>query len=174
MKKSYLIVIDMQKDFITGSLASKYGQDIVNNVKKKIEIYQGEILVTKDTHFENYLDTQEGKLLPIKHCIKETNGWRLVPEIEENLKNKKVFEKNTFGSVELIEYLKDILKKYEIEKIELIGVCTDICVISNALLLKANFPEIPLYVDSSCCAGSSLDAHEAALKVLKSCQIIVC
>ena len=161
MKKSYLIVIDMQKDFITGSLGSKYGQDIVNNVKKKIEIYQGEILVTKDTHFENYLDTQEGKLLPIKHCIKETNGWRLVPEIEENLKNKKVFEKNTFGSVEL-------------EKIELIGVCTDICVISNALLLKANFPEIPLYVDSSCCAGSSLDAHEAALKVLKSCQIIVC
>ena len=156
MKKSYLIVIDMQKDFITGSLGSKYGQDIVNNVKKKIEIYQGEILVTKDTHFENYLDTQEGKLLPIKHCIKETNGWRLVPEIEENLKNKKVFEKNTFGSVELIEYLKDI------------------CVISNALLLKANFPEIPLYVDSSCCAGSSLDAHEAALKVLKSCQIIVC
>lgn len=174
MKKSYLIVIDMQKDFITGSLGSKYGQDIVNNVKKKIEIYQGEILVTKDTHFENYLDTQEGKLLPIKHCIKETNGWRLVPEIEENLKNKKVFEKNTFGSVELIEYLKDILKKYEIEKIELIGVCTDICVISNALLLKANFPEIPLYVDSFCCAGSSLDAHEAALKVLKSCQIIVC
>lgn len=79
MKKSYLIVIDMQKDFITGSLGSKYGQDIVNNVKKKIEIYQGEILVTKDTHFENYLDTQEGKLLPIKHCIKETNGWRLVP-----------------------------------------------------------------------------------------------
>ena len=125
MKKSYLIVIDMQKDFITGSLGSKYGQDIVNNVKKKIEIYQEEILVTKDT--------QEGKLLPIKHCIKETNGWRLVHEIEENLKNKKVFEKNTFGSVELIEYLKDILKKYEIEKIELIGVCTDICVISNAL-----------------------------------------
>ena len=163
MKKSYLIVIDMQKDFITGSLGSKYGQDIVNNVKKKIEIYQGEILVTKDTHFENYLDTTEGKHLPVPHCIKGTKGWEIADGLY--VEGAKIIDKPNFGWPHWDEET--------LECVELIGLCTDICVVYNALIIKATFPDAQVKVDSACCAGVTLESHEAALKTMQMCQVEV-
>lgn len=173
MADRYLIVIDMQKDFVTGSLGTKEAEAIVPNVVKKAADFEGIVIFTKDTHFENYLDTQEGKLLPVKHCIKDTDGWQLVPELKAVAEEKKcaVFEKNTFGSTDLAQFL---LKKYEekeVESVELIGLCTDICVVSNALLLKAYMPELLIAVDASCCAGVTVDKHTAALQVMESCQI---
>ena len=164
-----LIVVDMQNDFIDGSLGSVQAKQIVPNVINKIKEYENNnqlIYFTKDTHFEDYLDTPEGKKLPVKHCIKGTNGWDIPNEILNNHKN--VIEKYTFGSVELFEKLKQIDK---IESIELIGLCTDICVVSNALLAKANFPNIQIIVDSSCCAGVTPDSHQKALDTMKMCQI---
>lgn len=166
--KKLLVVVDMQKDFINGALGTKEAEKIVSNVKKKIEEYEeagDEIVFTLDTHQPSYLDTQEGKNLPVVHCVKETEGW----ELDNSLKvfKGKRFEKNTFGSTELAEYVKD--KKYE--SIELIGLCTDICIISNALLIKAFLPEMPVLVDSSCCAGVTPKSHENALNAMKVCQI---
>ncbi len=168
--KRLLIVVDMQKDFIDGSLGTTEAVSIVSKVKRKIEEYQeagDEVIFTLDTHEENYLDSQEGKNLPVVHCIRGTAGW----ELDETLKEfqGKRFEKNTFGSASLGEYVKE--KEYE--SIELVGLCTDICVISNALLVKAFLPETPVLVDSSCCAGVTLKSHENALEAMKMCQIQV-
>ena len=165
-----LIVIDVQNDFVTGSLGTPEAQAIIPNVKKKIAEYRernDKIIFTQDTHDSNYLETNEGKHLPVPHCIAGTDGWKIVDELSND--EDIIIYKSIFGNL----YWSKLISQWD-DEIEIIGLCTDICVISNALLLKANFPEIPLYVDSSCCAGSSLDAHEAALKVLKSCQIIVC
>lgn len=175
MADSYLIVIDMQNDFVTGSLGTKEAKTAAENTVRKINGFQGKVLFTQDTHPENYLDTQEGKMLPVKHCIKGTPGWQLIPELKETQEqsNASVFEKNTFGSVALAQF---ILKKYQekmVESVELVGLCTDVCVISNALLIKAYMPELPVMVDSSCCAGVSPDKHEAALQTMESCQIIL-
>lgn len=175
MENKILIVVDMQNDFITGSLGTKEAQAIVPNVIKKIEEYNqnlnGYIFYTQDTHNSDYLNTQEGKKLPVPHCIKPTEGWCIHPKIAQELSVKgKGFEKKTFGTTELLKYI----LPYNGEKIgciELIGVCTDICVVSNALLLKAKFPEIPIKVDPSCCAGSTPEMHEMALRVMQSCQI---
>lgn len=165
-----LIVVDMQVDFVTGALGTKEAEKIVPAVVKKIEEAQkagAEVIFTKDTHGEDYMDTQEGKKLPVKHCIRGTKGWELIPELIALSASKRVLEKPTFGSVELPEYVK------EADVIELIGLCTDICVISNAMLLKAYYPEKIICIDSNCCAGVTTESHKNALEAMKMCQIEV-
>ena len=172
--KKILIVVDMQKDFVDGALGTGEAVAIVDNVVKKIEGFDGDIIVTYDTHPENYMETQEGKNLPVPHCIKGTDGWKLDAKVQAAVDKKayKVIEKPTFGSTELSEYIRENYNPEEIE-IELIGLCTDICVVSNALLLKANFTETEISVDASCCAGVTPGSHNAALTTMKMCQVIV-
>lgn len=171
--KNVLIVVDMQKDFVDGALGTSEAIGIVENVVAKIQEFDGDLIATYDTHGENYMDTQEGKKLPIPHCIKGTDGWKLNKKVQEALDKKSYVEvyKPTFGSVDLVE----IIRKYDEEntKIQLIGLCTDICVVSNALLLKANFPEMHISVDATCCAGVTPEKHLAALETMRSCQIEV-
>ena len=162
----YLVVIDMQNDFIDEALGSSDAEAIVEKVKNKIETFDGEIVYTRDTHYENYMDTQEGKFLPVPHCIKGSHGWEITDKIPVN---GIVFDKPTFGSEELGRYLKEKSP----ESVELIGLDTDICVISNAMLIKAFMPEVPVLVDASCCAGTSKENHQQALNVMEICQIIV-
>lgn len=170
--KNFLIVVDMQNDFVDGALGSKEALEIVDNVVNKINNFDGEIIATYDTHFENYLNTLEGKNLPVKHCIKGTDGWQINQKIAYAL-NKKGFtalEKFTFGAKELPQLLIDKAKNEDFA-IELIGLCTDICVVSNVLLLKANFPEKQITVDASCCAGVTIQTHNSAISTMKMCQI---
>lgn len=172
--KKILIVVDMQKDFVDGALGTKEAVAIVDRVVEKIEGFDGDIFATYDTHFENYMETSEGKNLPVPHCIKGTSGWELDSKVQSAL-DKKGFtpiEKITFGSIDLPIILKE---NYVVDDltIELIGLCTDICVVSNALLLKANFPEMSIAVDAKCCAGVTPEKHEAALETMRSCQIQV-
>lgn len=173
MAEKYLIVVDMQEDFVYGALGSEQAQNIVDNVVKKIKEFDGTVIYTKDTHQSDYLQTQEGRLLPVEHCIRGTQGWELIAPLKEMVKtdHNKIYEKETFGCVELAEQLKE--KQEEIASIEWIGVCTDICVVSNALLVKAYMPQIPMYVDAKCCAGVTVQKHEAALETMRSCQIQV-
>ena len=170
-----LVVVDMQKDFIDGSLGTKETVAIVPDVVEKIRKFDGKVIATRDTHAENYLESAEGKHLPVVHCVKDTPGWQINGEVEEALRSKtefRVIDKPTFGSVELGEYVKGLDETAEtVEEITLIGLCTDICVISNALLLKAYLPEVPIRVVSSCCAGVTLQTHEQALEAMKMCQI---
>ena len=175
MADKYLIVIDMQNDFVTGALGTKEAEAAAQKIIQKVKRFQGKILFTQDTHEENYLDTQEGKMLPVKHCIRGTAGWRLIPELEalQRQAHHPVFEKNAFGSVALAQFLLENDRKNGIASVELAGLCTDICVISNALLIKAYMPELPVMVDSSCCAGVSPEKHAAALQTMESCQILV-
>ena len=170
--KHFLIVVDMQKDFVDGALGTKEAVAIVPNVVKKIKAFDGEIFVTYDTHFADYMDTAEGRKLPVPHCIKGTDGWQLDKTVAAALEGKdyKTVEKLTFGSVELPRMLK-LAAGEEAFSLELIGLCTDICVVSNALLLKANFPEVPMTVDSACCAGVTPETHQAALATMACCQI---
>ena len=171
--RKILIVIDMQNDFIDGALGTAEAVGIVEAVKEKIRSYPAaDVIATMDTHFDNYMQTQEGKYLPVPHCIRETAGWEIRPEIADLLKEAKIYEKPTFGSIQLAEDLKAAAEKEEIE-LELIGLCTDICVVSNALLLKAQMPEVKISVDASCCAGVTPVKHEAALETMRSCQIQV-
>lgn len=201
--RRYLIVVDMQKDFIDGSLGTEEAQGIVEKVKEKILSYPKEMVyATLDTHGEDYLSTQEGKMLPVPHCIKGTEGWGLHPALKELILPDHFFEKGSFGSLQLAESMRTLFTKQVIEEatmakntgnikdtveirgdaeigaypdftIELVGLCTDICVVSNALLLKAFLPEIPISVDSSCCAGVTKEKHLAALETLRSCQVEV-
>jgi nicotinamidase/pyrazinamidase len=166
-----LIVVDMQNDFINGSLGTREAEAIVGNVEKKIREWDGLVIATQDTHSKNYLDTQEGRNLPVEHCIEGSDGWQIHPVIKAALTEKKAQSvcKPTFGSVALAM----MLVQCGVSEIHLVGLCTDICVVSNALLLKANMPEVPIYVDSSCCAGVTPAKHEAALETMKSCQINV-
>ena len=175
-----LVVVDMQNDFIDGVLGTKEAQDIVGNVCAKIGAFQGEILVTLDTHETDYLKTQEGMHLPVEHCIRNTDGWRLQKEVRSVLAEKEsegskvtVFEKPTFGSIALANDLARRNVDKPIGQITLIGVCTDICVVSNAVLLKAALPEVELIVDAACCAGVTPQKHQAALETMRSCQIRV-
>lgn len=163
-----LIVVDMQKDFIDGALGTPEAVAIVPCVIEKIKEYErtgGMIIYTKDTHFDNYLETNEGANLPVKHCIKGTPGHDIPSEILRD--HDDVLEKITFGSVGLIDRLAEL----DFDEVELIGLCTDICVVSNALLIKANFPEKQVIVDSACCAGVTPDTHNAAITTMKMCQI---
>ena len=171
--KKILIVVDMQNDFIDGALGTKEAAAIVEPVKNKIRSWQPEdVIVTLDTHKEDYMDTQEGKYLPVPHCIRGTQGWRIREDIRELVRTAKHYEKPTFGSMELAADLKNLNEKEDFE-LELIGLCTDICVVSNALLLKAAMPEVKISVDSSCCAGVTPEKHLAALETMRSCQIQV-
>ena len=170
-KKKILVVVDMQNDFIDGPLGTKEGQMIVDNVVDKINNFDGEIFVTYDTHFDNYMSTREGRYLPVPHCIKDTDGFELNKKVSNALIDRlhlKVY-KPTFGSIQLVKYLYDLSEKRA--EVTLIGVCTDICVLSNALLLKAHYPEMDIIVDASCCAGTTVEAHNAALLTMQSCQI---
>ena len=169
--RKILIVVDMQNDFIDMALGTKEAVAVVDPVKEKIGSYPIEnVIVTMDTHGEDYLNTQEGKFLPVKHCIRGTEGWQLHPELAPLLAGAKVYEKPTFGSVQMAEDLKALSEKEELE-LELVGLCTDICVISNALLLKALMPEVRISVDATCCAGVTPQKHLAALETMRSCQI---
>ena len=171
--KKLLIVIDMQNDFIDAALGTKEAVAIVEAVKEEIRSYPPEnIIATMDTHGENYMETQEGKYLPVPHCIRGSEGWQIRADIAELLHGAKIYEKPTFGSTALAADLKDISEKEEIE-LELVGLCTDICVISNALLLKAVMPEVKISVDAACCAGVTPEKHLAALETMRSCQVQV-
>jgi len=169
--RKLLIVIDMQNDFIDGALGTPEAVAIVENVKDKIRTYPAEdIFATMDTHGLNYLLTQEGMHLPVEHCIRGSKGWEIREDIAALLEGAKIYEKPTFGSTALAEDMKALSLQEEIE-LELIGLCTDICVVSNALLLKASMPEVKISVDASCCAGVTPESHEAALQTMKMCQI---
>ncbi len=170
--KDVLLVIDMQNDFIDGALGTAEAVAIVPNVKAKIESFDGIVLFTRDTHETYYMDTQEGKNLPVPHCIRGTDGWQIRPELDA-LRKTEAIDKVTFGSSELGPILQKINEEEGISSITLIGLCTDICVISNAMLAKAFLPEVPIIVDASCCAGVTPEAHETALKAMEPCQIKV-
>lgn len=198
--KKLLIVIDMQNDFIDGSLGTPEAAAIVESVKDKIRSYPPEdVIVTMDTHEADYLSTQEGKFLPVEHCIRGTHGWEIREDIKALLAEAEIYEKPTFGCVELAEDLRayaESLKAFAVAsniyagdaeagpehvaaccgeelELELVGLCTDICVVSNALLLKAYMPEVKISVDAACCAGVTPQKHEAALETLRSCQVEV-
>ena len=159
-----LIVIDMQNDFIDGSLGTKEAVEIVENVKRKIEEYKkngDEIIFTRDTHNENYLQTSEGKKLPVEHCIKGTDGWQIKDCLM--VEGAKIIDKPSFGYTGWCE-----MDFYEIE---IVGLCTDICVVSNALILKALFPDVKISVDTSCCAGVTPKTHQSAIETMRMCQI---
>lgn len=169
-----LIVVDMQNDFIDGALGTKEAEAVVGKVAAKIVEYNPDsIYVTRDTHGEDYLATAEGKGLPVPHCIKGTDGWELHARIKAALTNPVIIDKPTFGSYELTERIAALWESDKAMEIELVGLCTDICVVSNALLLKARLPEVPIRVDGACCAGVTPESHEAALLTMKMCQIIV-
>ena len=167
----YLIVVDMQTDFVSGALGTKEAQAIVGNVKEKIASFQGRVIFTRDTHEENYMLTQEGRNLPVPHCIRGTDGWQIVPELIGMA--DEIIDKPTFGSTSLAALLAEENEKEAVESVELIGLCTDICVISNALLIKAQLPEVPVSVDAACCAGVTPESHNNALAAMKMCQIAV-
>jgi len=175
-----LVVVDMQNDFVDGSLGTQEAVAIVPRVAEKIDSFDGMVTVTYDTHTPDYLTTQEGRNLPVLHCVEHSAGWQLTPPVEEALhryaqrtgRPAEVFPKPTFGSVELAARVK-ALGGENIEEIILIGLCTDICVISNALLLKAFLPEVSITVDAACCAGVTPESHQNALAAMRMCQINV-
>lgn len=173
--RKILVVVDMQKDFVDGALGSNEAVAIVDNVVNKINEFDGEIIVTYDTHQNNYKETREGKYLPVPHCIKDTDGWQLNDKVQEvlNKKGYRVIHKPTFGSTRLVEMFKEYEYDEKDTEVTLIGLCTDICVVSNAMLLKANYPEMDITVDASCCAGVTPESHNAALTTMKMCQINV-
>lgn len=164
-----LVVVDMQKDFIDGALGTPEAVAIVPYVKDVIEHFDGKVFFTRDTHYANYMDTQEGKNLPVPHCIKGTPGWEIHPALDA-LRKTPAIDKVTFGSSDLPEIL---AKEENVESITFIGLCTDICVISNVMITKAYFPEVPLVVDAKACAGVTPESHKNALNAMKMCQITV-
>lgn len=162
-----LVVVDMQVDFINGALGSSAAEAIVPLVAQKVRGFDGRVIFTRDTHFEDYMQTQEGKKLPVPHCIKDTDGWQICSELAPFVRT--VVDKITFGSEALPQLIKDMGEP--LEEIELCGLCTDICVISNAMILKAAFPEVTIKVDSACCAGVTAESHNTALDAMKAVQI---
>ena len=167
--KKILVVVDMQNDFIDGALGTAEAVAIVPYVKSLIEGFDGRVLFTRDTHFENYMETEEGKNLPVPHCIKGTQGWQIRAELDA-LRTTEAIDKLTFGSRDLVEVL---ARESEIESITFVGLCTDICVISNAMILKSAFPEARVTVDGKCSAGVTVESHNIALSAMRSVQIEV-
>lgn len=165
--KKYLVVVDMQNDFVTGCLGSKEAQAIVPEMVDYVKNFDGTVVFTQDTHSEDYMNTQEGAKLPVPHCIKGTEGWEIIPELKEMAEKCKVFEKPTFGSKALANFLAE----ENPDEVEFIGVCTGICVLSNATLLKAFAPEIPIKVNAKYCACVTPATHETALAAMQTCQI---
>ena len=172
--KQFLIVVDMQKDFVDGALGTAEAQAIVPAVAEKIRGFDGEIIVTYDTHEDDYMTTREGRFLPVPHCIRDTDGWQLNDTVAEALSDRAytVVEKPTFGAVTLPEVVEQLAGDEDFT-VELIGLCTDICVVSNAMILKANFPEVDMTVDAACCAGVTPASHQAALTTMACCQITI-
>ena len=174
--KKILIVVDMQNDFIDGSLGTPEAEAIVDNVVAKIQEYPRDcVYATRDTHQDDYLMTQEGENLPVVHCIEGTHGWEINDKVKEALGSAVVMNKPTFGSLQLADMMVMEFMGHDISEceIELVGLCTDICVVSNAMLLKARLPEVKISVDSSCCAGVTPESHDAALKTMGMCQVKV-
>ena len=178
--KKVLIVVDMQNDFIDGALGTREAVEIVDNVVNKINSFEGDIYVTYDNHKENYLETREGRFLPVSHCIEGTDGWQICKKVREALEKANLerkleaicsIYKPSFGSTELVACLSAYNEKDT--EVTLIGLCTDICVVSNALLLKNYYPEMDIKVDASCCAGVTPESHKAALLTMKMCQIVI-
>lgn len=168
-----LVVVDMQNDFVTGPLGTPEARTILPKVAEKVKNFPGRVLFTRDTHEENYPESREGKALPVPHCIRGTRGWEICPELE-TLRKEEPVDKPTFGSTGLGEVLRAADQYGEkIGKITLVGVCTDICVISNALLLRAFLPEAEIAVDAACCAGVTPESHQTALRAMKACQITI-
>lgn len=168
--QNVLVVVDMQNDFIDGALGTKEAVAIVPNVIEKIKNFDGTVFFTRDTHTEDYMNTQEGKNLPVPHCIKDTEGWEIRSELEE-LRKTPAIDKVTFGSSFLPEILVPLHEMNPIESITFIGLCTDICVISNVMITKAFLPEVPVIVDAACCAGVTPESHKNALEAMKMCQV---
>ena len=170
-----LIVVDMQNDFVTGSLGSEQAEAIVPAVKQKVTAFEERddvVVFTRDTHDANYLETFEGKNLPVEHCIKGTEGWKIIDDLKHLANDANaIIDKPTFGSFDLIDCLEPFIAGGDVQEIELCGLCTDICVVSNALLLRARFHETPIMVESSCCAGVTQESHKSALRTMKSCQV---
>ena len=171
--QNLLIVVDMQNDFIDGALGTQEAVAILPKVKNKIETFGGKVIFTRDTHTEDYMNTAEGKNLPVPHCIKNTNGWQIADSLLPYAKDALIIDKPTFGSLALAEYLQSENQADPIASITLVGLCTDICVISNAMLIKAALPEVAILVDASCCAGVSPESHDRALAAMQVCQIQV-
>lgn len=165
----YLIVVDMQNDFIDGALGTKEAQAIVPYVKKKIETFPGKVFFTRDTHREDYMQTQEGRNLPVPHCIRDTEGWQIRKELEE-LRTTAAIDKETFGARDLVKVLGE---EEKLDSITFLGLCTDICVISNVMLVKAFFPEVPVTVDAAGCAGVTPRSHATALDAMEAVQVKV-
>lgn len=165
-----LVVVDMQNDFIDGALGTKEAQAIVPHVVDKIKNFDGKIFFTRDTHEDNYMETQEGINLPIPHCLECTTGWELSPEIAPLVETEPI-DKVTFGSINLGAILESLDEDDVVESITFVGLCTDICVISNAIIAKAFLPEVPIIVDAKCCAGVTPESHERALRAMEACQI---
>lgn len=164
-----LCVIDMQNDFIDGALGTKEAEAIVDSVSAKIGEYRrngDKVIFTRDTHYDNYMSTQEGRNLPVPHCIEGSDGWQISPKL--SVGDSTVIDKPSFGLLELGEYIASLS---DVEEVELVGLCTDICVISNAMIIKAKLPEVRVSVDSGCCAGVTPDSHGNALEAMKMCQI---
>lgn len=174
-KDKLLLVIDMQNDFVTGALANEEAEKIIGAIAAKIEFYQKDdhpVFFTRDTHGEEYLQTQEGKLLPVPHCMKGSEGWQLVDQLKALAVEENVLDKPVFGSLQLPRWIEEKLSAVPAE-IELCGVCTDICVISNAMILKAAFPETIVTVEGTLCAGVTPESHQNALAAMKACQVNV-
>lgn len=167
-----LIVVDMQNDFITGALGTPEAQAILPQVIEKVRAHKGPVLFTRDSHRPDYLDTQEGRHLPVPHCLVDSPGWQIAPELEA-LRQEPALDKPSFGSWELGERLMAMHQTQPLEKVSLVGLCTDICVISNALIVKAALPEVEVRVDAACCAGATPQGHRRALDALKVCQVLV-
>ena len=171
--QNILIVVDMQNDFIDGALGTKEAVAIVPHVAEKLRAFEGRVIFTRDTHRENYMQTQEGRNLPVPHCIEGTDGWAIRAELQALRPEAEIIDKPTFGSAALGHLLAKLNAEDPIESISLVGLCTDICVISNALLVKACLPEVPISVDAACCAGVTPQSHLNALEAMKMCQISV-
>ena len=170
--KNYLIVVDMQNDFIDGSLGTKEAETIVERVADKIRSFDGDVIFTRDTHEEDYLETQEGRRLPVVHCVRGSAGWQIREGLTD-IRPCTVIDKPSFGSTELGVMLARRNMEETIGSVTLVGLCTDICVISNALLIKAFLPETPITVDAACCAGVTPESHRQALEAMKMCQISI-
>ena len=170
-----LVVIDVQNDFVTGSLGTAEAVEMLPRLLEKMRSFEGAILMTIDTHEENYLDTQEGRMLPVKHCIMGTEGWRFPEEVNalRESRGARIYAKPTFGSEKLVADLKRLYESDELESVELVGLCTDICVISNAMVLRAAFPETEIEILSDCCAGVTPQSHQTALDAMRACQFTI-
>ena len=165
----YLIVVDMQNDFIDGALGTKEAQAIVPYVRQRIEGFRGKVFFTRDTHGEDYMTTQEGRNLPVPHCIRNTEGWQIRRELEE-LRTTVAIDKDTFGARDLV---KGLGEEEKLDSVTFLGLCTDICVISNVMLVKAFFPEVPVTVDAAGCAGGTPRSHATALDAMEAVQVKV-